>query len=98
MIIAQELISCHLQCNCRAVGNGGSWGPPPILVDNLTLFQPGPGVGHIIPTSLLLPRIFRPSYGPVNKRNRIPQQEELRHERQFQISIKIFIDLMMSRF
>ena len=47
---------------------GGAGGALLILVDQLTLSQPG---GQIMPTTLLLaplPRIFRPSYGPVSFR------------------------------
>ena len=49
----------------RSVGHGGVEGakPPQILKDHLTLSLPGRGRGKIMPTTL--PRIFRPSYGPV---------------------------------
>ena len=54
-------------------GDRGTRGPPPpIMTDQLTLFQPG--MGQNMPTTLLLApppphRIYRPSYGPSLLRN-----------------------------
>ena len=58
----------------RAVGTGGAGPPLHILVDQLTIFQPG---GQIMSIILLLApsRIFRPSYGPVLDTERKSQSQ-----------------------
>ena len=59
----------------RAVGAGGAGRTlaSQILVDQLTLSQP---VGQIMPTPLLLvPQIFRPSYGPAETVERREEKE-----------------------
>ena len=52
-----------LSAGLSQAGGRGARAPPPLpfLEDLLTLSQPG---GQIMPTTLLTPQIFRPSYGP----------------------------------